>query len=33
VDVSAAASALQEARFTDLVEVQDGADHVKISIW
>ena len=27
------AAALWSTRFTDLVEVQDGRDHVKISVW
>jgi hypothetical protein len=27
------ATALWSARFTDLVEVHEGDDHVKISVW
>jgi hypothetical protein len=33
IDASAAVRGLRYARFSTLVEVQDGDDHVKISVW
>jgi hypothetical protein len=33
IDPSAAVRGLRYARFSTLVEVQDGDDHVKISVW
>jgi hypothetical protein len=33
IDPGAAVRGLRYARFSTLVEVQDGDDHVKISVW
>ena len=33
IDAAGLVGALRQARLTDLVEVQDGDDHVKISVW
>ena len=33
VDLPGLVGALRRARLTDLVEVRDGDDHVKISVW
>ena len=33
ISTAALASSLWSTRFTDLVEVHDGEEHVKISVW
>jgi hypothetical protein len=33
IDAAGLVGALRQARLTDLVDVQDGNDHVKISVW
>jgi hypothetical protein len=33
IDAAGLVGALRQARLTDLVEVHDGEDHVKISVW